>query len=230
VVPDRWEDFSPSGTVADHRLPGCDVSEADLTARANALLDPPRRDCNGSRRLGEAGFDCDLDIGDRRGSIIDFYYDLVTQRLTPSGQLYVVGYPRLFAPVDQWPGWVQVSCQGVSRGNAEMLGRVADHLNAKLREAVDRANQALGSERVHYLDRLALYQDGRHELCGTADDWINGLAATRGQGISMRIATSFHPNAAGHAGVATALADLVEQTSRPPRRWRGPAWAHCGWG
>lgn len=209
-LPDSWGEFLVGGLASS--LTGCDISEEELTARVDALLDPPRSDCTGFRRTGEAGYDCTLDIGDRRGSIIDFYYDVVTQRLSEHGQLYIVGYPRLIAPVDQWPGWIKTSCQGVLRGDSEKLGRVSEHLNMKLNEAVRRVNQALGEERVHFLDRLALFRDGKHELCGTNTDWLNGIAVDRGEGLGVRLATSFHPNADGHSGTADALVDLVSAT------------------
>lgn len=206
---------------------GCDTSEEDIEARGNALLDPTQS-CTGGRhgsRIVPAesnrnyafGYACDLMIDSargRRGSIIDFYYDLVTQRLTRRGQLYIVGYPRLFAPVDDWDAWVKVACQGVKRGDAEKLGRLAEHLNTKLREAVDRANQAFGQTRVHYVDRLASFAAGHHELCGTGADWLNGIARDRGDG-SKRKEMSFHPNAAGHADTAAGLAQLVTETLPP---------------
>lgn len=239
VKPDHWNDYLIGGVAGS--FTGCDTSEAEINARIDALLDPPRRNCSGSRRLGEAGYDCDLDLGARRGSLIDFYYDLVTQRLTDRGQLYVVGYPRLFAPTDQWPAWAAAMCSGVKRGDTERMGREGMYLNAKLNEAVDRVNQALGEKRVHFVDRLALYASGQHELCGKGADWLNGISTDRGDG-SIRIETSFHPNAAGHDGVATALVDMVDSTlpsvapNRPPKLSKsGPgehslSFTHPGWG
>ncbi len=216
-VPDSWVGYIPIPPTLLSNFTGCDTSQREMEARIDALLDPPKLGCASSRRTGNIDFECDLDIGERRGSIIDFYYDIVTQRLTADGQLYVVGYPRIFAPVDQWPGWVKVSCQGVLRGDTEKLGRIADHFNAKLIEAVGRANQALGTDRVHFVDRLSLYADGAHELCGTGVDWLNGVAFDRGDGSDRRKETSFHPNAAGHEAVATRLADLVAATFTGPQ-------------
>lgn len=229
-VPNRWSDvtgLAPSG---------CDTSESDIAARMDYLLDPSDRACSGSRRTGTDGFDCKLNLGERRGSIIDFYYDLVTQRLTDRGQLYVVGYPRIFASVDQWPGWIKTYCQGVSRGDTEKLGRNAEHFNAKLVEAVSRVNEALGAERVHFVDRLAAFGDGKHELCGTNEDWLNGVAVDRDDGLGIRYQTSFHPNLAGHQGTADILTQLVESTfpekltirpgtdAAPPRPNLPPGW------
>lgn len=213
-VPDSWVGYVPTpGTIASN-LSGCDTSRAELIARVDALLDPPTRDCSGLRSTGDAGFDCDLALDSRRGSIIDFYYDVVTQRLTGDGRLYVVGYPSLIAPVDQWPGWVKVACQGIKRGDSERLGEISEHLNNKLQEAVDRANDALGDQRVVFIDRYALYRDGLHELCGTGDDWLNGIALSRGNGYELRKQSSFHPNAAGHEATSVELVAAVK-TSFP---------------
>lgn len=208
VLPDSWTDYGELVSPAT----GCDTSEAELQGRVDALLDPPRTGCTGTRVDGRAGFDCDLNLGSRRGSIIDFYYDVVTERLTERGLLVVVGYPRLFAPVDQWAGWVKVACKGITRGDTEKLGRLAEHFNRRLRKAVERANEALGRERVLYVDRYAAFADGKHELCGTNDDWLNGISTTRGEGLTFRYQTSFHPNASGHADTATRVAELVDQT------------------
>lgn len=214
-VPDHWSTDVVTGVVGS--LSGCDDSIDDLEGRVDHLLDPTRQ-CAGSRHLGTDGYECDLDLGSRRGSIIDFYYDIVTQRLTDRGQLYIVGYPRLFAPVSQWPGWLQVTCGAVSRGDTEKMNALADHLNAKLLEAVGRVNQVFGSDRVHYLDRLAIFRDGHHELCGDGDDWLNGGSVNRDVGATLRYQGSFHPTAAGHADVGRALAELVDETfpRQPP--------------
>jgi hypothetical protein len=116
----------------------------------------------------------------------------------------------LFAPSGDWASWRKVSCYGIGRGDTDKLRRVSDHLNTKLREAVDRANQALGGERVLYVDRAASFSAGGHELCGPGDDWLNGVSVRRG-GTSLRHLSSFHPNAAGHRDTAIAVAQLVAE-------------------
>ena len=151
---------------------GCEWREEELKGRIDALLDPPRRNCAGTRVERGDLYDCDLDLGSRRGSIIDLFYDIVQQRLTEQGHLYVVGYPQLFAPPGEWPAHVQASCQEVPRRAAETLNRVAQHFDEKLREAVDRANQALG-DRVRFISLSDLYRSGGHELCGPGDDWLH---------------------------------------------------------
>ena len=214
----RWSDLVTKRvpiTLAD-----CGVTGDELSRRADRLLDPPRRNCTTSRRTDKA-YDCDLAIEDRRGSIIDFYYDIVTRHLTDRGRLYIVGYPRLFADIDQWPAWSFAACAGVSRGDTQMLGAAAEHFNNKLQEAVRRANEALGTQRVHFVDRFAFYRDGQHELCGRGEDWLNGITLDRGDGPGLRKQMSFRPNAAGHADTAARTADAIDLTF--PRDPAGPA-------
>lgn len=216
-LPDTWH--SPSSG-----LTGCDEAEGDLSSRIDRLLDPAA-ECTGRRNdravhdlnVSADGFDCNLALAGRRGSIIDFYYDIVTQRLTDRGRLYIVGYPRLFADVNEWPGWVKVGCQLVLRGDTEKLDRVAEHFNDQLRVAVDRTNRALGSDRVVFVPQLASYRDGHHELCGTGRDWLNGIASDRDTGFAIRKQTSFHPNKAGHAAAAKGLADTVATSFPRPQ-------------
>jgi len=205
-----WNDFLQIGDLRT----GCDTSEEDIRQRIDALLDPPE-ECSGSRAEGTAGYLCDLNLGHRRGSLIDAYYDIVTDRLTTGGRLYVVGYPRLVAPLDEWPGWIKIDCEEILRGDSERLGRLADYLDVKLREAVDRANEALGETRVVFVDRLGHYRENKAELCGTNEDWINGLAIDRGEGLNFRPETSFHVNAAGHAATAGKLVEQVRATFAP---------------
>ena len=215
-VPDSWLDVTLGAT-------GCDVSEDELKARIDALLDPPR-DCTGTRVEQTDSYDCDLDIGSRRGSIIDFYYDIAQDRLTERGHLYVIGYPQMFAPIDEWRWYQKAYCAAVSRGDTEKLASVALHLDYKLQEAVDRANEVLG-DRIKYLNLRRLYRAGQHELCGSNDDWLNGIVI---DGISVELEgfpsvsvdseASFHPNAGGHQHTADLLARRVLQdlNNRPP--------------
>ena len=215
-VPDSWLDVTLGAT-------GCDVSEDELKARIDALLDPPR-DCTGTRVEQTDSYDCDLDIGSRRGSIIDFYYDIAQDRLTERGHLYVIGYPQIFAPYDEWRWYQKARCAAVSRGDTEKLASVALHLDYKLQEAVDRANKVLG-DRIKYLNLRRLYRAGQHELCGSNDDWLNGIVI---DGVSVDLEgfpsvsvdseASFHPNAGGHQHTADLLARRVLQdlNNRPP--------------
>lgn len=225
-VADSWTDYItlPPALATAGSFTGCDISEADLNQRADDLLDPPNRNCATNRRTDKV-YNCDIALDGRRGTITDFYWDLVTNRLTDRGRLYVVGYPRIFADTDQWPAWSAVACAGVKRGDTQKLGRSAEHLNNKLQEAVRRANDALGEERVVFIDRFASYRDGQHELCGRGVDWLNGIALSRGDG-TIRHLTSFHPNEAGHAATAVQLVDRANTTfpRTPTATSSGPTW------
>ncbi len=208
---------------------GCDDSAEDLQARVDALLSPTKR-CTGGRLKDsplsvantgrrDATFDwgCDLlldDRGtatpadDRRGSMIDFYRMLMRENLTSRGHLYVVGYPAVFAPIGEWHSWNAFGCAGVRWGDAAKLTAVAAYFDAKLREAVATADAGRG--RATYLSRYDLFRSGRHELCGSGEDWINGLSKNRGPGVQWaRYQTSFHPNGAGHSATAEKLIDDV---------------------
>lgn len=226
-LPDSFTDAVTSVVRTDSLdVSGCDTPEEEVEARIAALLEPPRRGCEGGRQAdrrndGDPGFDCDLLIDDRgtpepgddlRGTLVDFYVHLANEHLTDRGHIVVVGYPNMFAPVGEWPGWVKIQCQGIGRGDTERLGRLAAGLDATLAQAVRQANDQLGRERIHYLPRSLLFRDGGHELCGSGQDWLNGVSIRRGDG-TPRIETSFHPNAAGHAATAQGLIRLLEPIS-----------------
>ncbi len=201
---------------------GCDTPEQEVNARIAALLDPPRRGCEGGRqadRLQDGpGYDCDLLIddwgdsdpgNDLRGTLVDFYVYLANEHLTDRGHIVVAGYPNLFAPVGEWPRWKRIQCQGIGRGDTERLGRLSANLDDTLVQAVRAANDQLGRDRIQYLPRSIIYRDGSHELCGTGEDWLNGVSIDRGDG-TVRKDTSFHPNAAGHAATAAGLITQLE--------------------
>ena len=219
LAPDKWVEATPGlvmlNPLAAVGWSGCDVSEDELKARIDALLDPPR-DCTGTRVEQTDSYDCDLDIGSRRGSIIDFYYDIAQDRLTERGHLYVIGYPQLFAPIKEWRWYEKAYCAGVGRGDTEKLASVARHFNDKLQEAVNRANEVL-DDRIKYLNLQDLYRTGKHELCGSNDDWLNGVVV-ESDGVSADFEESFHPNADGHRHTADLLARRVLQdlNNRPP--------------
>ena len=193
---------------------GC-PSEAALRARIDSLTDPPRTCPGVSRRGSTPDYGCALRIDGRRyGSIADFYREIVTERLTVRGRLYVIGYPSLIAPSSEWrlfdPCWVLYKPDTVDR-----LGRLAEHLNRQLAEAVRRANVALGAERVHYVDTYTPFREGRHEVCGRGSDLIHGITHVGLDPLSGWH-RSFHLNNAGHAEVARLLADRIGSTFPAP--------------
>ncbi len=198
---------------------GC-PSESELTARIDALLDPPKT-CVAPRRTGSGpDYDCALEIqGETHGSIIDFYVEIVNERLTDSGHLFVIGYPSLIAPSREWR--VLSTCWLLYKpSTVDRLGRVASYLNDRLREAVSRANERLASDtpRVHYVDTYTAFRSGRNEVCGNGPDRIHGITHV-GTDPMTGWYRSFHPNNAGHAKIAELLANTVQMTldvdSRP---------------
>ncbi len=201
---------------------GCHTPEEEIAARIDALVDPPRRDCvggrHGSRRSGDPAYDCNLLISDAntatptddiRGSLVDFYVYLAQRHLTDRGHLVVVGYPQMFAPVQEWPGWVKIECRGILRGDAERINRLGSLLDGAQIRAVRQANNRLGEERVQWLPRSIIYRDGGHELCGRGEDWLNGPDVDI-DGDGVRFQGSYHPNAPGHEATARQLLVLLD--------------------
>lgn len=189
---------------------GC-PSEASLQARIDGLADPPRT-CPGATRRGSApDYGCALRIvGEQYGSMADFYREIVTERLTVRGRLYVIGYPSLIAPSREWK--LFDACRVLYKPDTvDRLGRLADHLNQKLAEAVQRANDALGAERVHYVDTYTPFREGRNEVCGSGTDFIHGITHV-GLNPLTGWHRSFHLNNAGHAETARLLAEEFAST------------------
>lgn len=194
---------------------GC-PSEASLQARIDNLIDPAKT-CPGSTRRGpEPDYGCALRIdGQQYGSMPDFYRGIVTERITERGRLYVIGYPSLIAPSSEWR--LFDPCRALYKpSTVDRLGRLAEHLNRRLAEAVRRANEALDAERVHYVDTYTPFRQGRHEVCGRGSDFIHGITHV-GLDPLTGWHRSFHLNNAGHAEVARLLAAKVGATFEDPR-------------
>ena len=193
---------------------GC-PSEAALNTRIDNLVDPPRT-CPGTSRRGSApDYGCALRIGgELYGSMADFYREIVAERLTERGRLYVIGYPSLIAPSGEWR--LFDPCRVVYKpATVDRLGRLAEHLNRQLAGAVRQANEALGAERVHYVDTYTPFREGGHEVCGRGTDFIHGITHV-GTNPLTGWYRSFHLNNAGHAEVARLLAATVGPTFEAP--------------
>lgn len=149
--------------------------------------------------------------GRPRAPLADVYRSIADAHLTDDGVLLVVGYPRLFAPLEEWPEWRGRSCKLVTKESAGVLGDLAEELDRLIRAAVDEADPS--GRRIQYVSLLDLYDnDGRsHSLCGApTTEWLNGPV------ISGRPEHSFHPNEAGHAATAERVANLLDEIL-PPR-------------
>ncbi|HDH27129.1 MAG TPA: hypothetical protein ENH00_13210 [Actinobacteria bacterium] len=218
---------SAVGTLElNYQSTNCSTPLLELEMRIDHLLNPPLTGCVGGRGdthtvEGEDKYACDLIIDENdlwttdqgryvRGSITDFYRYIADNHVTDRGQLFVVGYPALFAPVDEWPAWNRGGCKGMLPADAKELNAAARFFDSTLRRAVKQADQ--GEGRIRYISLYDLYREGRHGLCGAGDDWLNGITIHRGSGNELRKEGSFHPDQAGHAAVAERIADMVETT------------------
>lgn len=214
----------------------CDASEAELNRRVDALARP--NDCGPDAwrggRTQYLNFDCELIIDHDAGvtgSISEFWAYVATQSLSEDGVMVVQGYPSLFATSSQWGLGQMLRCNGVTRGDANMLSRVASRLDQVLLDSVKAANLQLGTDRILYSSILDLYANGSHSLCGNGDDWVNGsLTVTRDEPLFIPVGGTtvttnprfrfrhlgaFHPNAAGHSAEAAHVADLLRAHGPP---------------
>ncbi len=200
-------------------VPPRPVSESELTERIDRLLDPvPCSFEDSESRISSDSeakkrYDCDLAMGNERGSIIDVYQRLVNQYLTPRGRVYVIGYPQLFAPTSEWRGEQRsLTCHGISSGYSRILANAADYFTEKLKEAVDRTNGRLGVKQVHFVDVQRLYRRGGHELCGGGEDWLNGIEVGKFRLEFNKEGDSFHPNRLAHDAIARELVATIRRT------------------
>ncbi len=146
-------------------------------------------------------------------------------RLTAKGQVYVTGYPRLIAE-DAPELRCVIPRAAMSKGSADLLGRVAVYLDDAIRGAVGAANAELSSiadplnpgsaygQRVHYISVLGPFTG--HEVCsGAPIEYLHAVSKTEGR--------SFHPTNTGHRALGRLLKDRIEQTW-PHNPAAAPAW------
>lgn len=142
----------------------------------------------------------------KKGSAADFYVHLAHTALSPGGHVVVLGYPELFAASNTWEWYESRRCWGVRRADADILNEAGRELNMVLKEQVTAADARLSSSgwRISFVDVNPLFQTRR--LCDD-DSWINGLD----EGVRrLRAEAAFHPNDAGYAAEAGAIADKVK--------------------
>lgn len=198
-IKSAWDELVGSG--GHHcNAGGKALSSAELRSRVDALVHPT----------------------DKGTASISALYQRLATHLRPGGVLVIAGYPRLFAPSEQWAKWRLNRCETVGGADADMLGEATTYLNEALSGAVDEASKKVAGVRIVYESRYDLFHaDGiSHELCSDDSAWINGITAGTSTG-TIRVAQSFHPNAAGHEATARETADLVVANlgvdSRPTR-------------
>lgn len=204
-MPDSWSDFV-NGSYHD----GCDVDDAVMQDRIDKLLEGT----SSSARIDEGHTSPeDLPFGPnhRHESLAQFYADLANKRLAPGGVLVVAGYPRIFAPGDQWPQWRHGRCGLISVADAELLGRAAEYLDRQLAGMVNVARAELTEGRqIRYTSRLRIFDNSgqSHSLCTSDTEWMNGTWAFI-QDASLRVDHDFHPNRIGHQVTAESVAATV---------------------
>lgn len=221
--------LNPIPSVGDD----CDVTEDQLKQRVDDLVNPPK-DCGTAvTRRSTSSYDCAIPIDDDAGTtggIIDFWLTVADRSLAPDGRLVVVGYPALFADSSDWGALEFWRCDGVTRGDANMLGRVSDYLDKSMSDAVDDANDRLGKDQILYVSVLDGLRD--HGLCSD-DPWINtAITLTRQvlyvdlpsgeqiQAVELRWGGGFHPTVAAHAEEARLVAR--ELRANPPGSRNSP--------
>jgi hypothetical protein len=153
-------------------------------------------------------------IGELESLLRDLYERLATEHLKPGGRLYVLGYPHLFAPPEDWPGDAKwFTCSGVKQTDAKQIRELTVQLNHATAAAADTANDTAEPRgvRVIWLPVDKLFAN--HELCGPEPRWINSWPTVdlefRGTDLLAYMSGSFHPNEKGHAAEAALLVAQV---------------------
>ena len=199
---DKWDEVVKEVPVE----PGCDpVDDKELTAGLKKRIDDLVETGSRSSRIDPDGRMA-LD-----GTLSDFYRRVLAEKVADNGVLVVVGYPRLFAPSDEWGSWRGGRCATFSNRDAERLSEVAEYLEERLARAAQSVDPS--GLRIRYVSRLRLFDgDGpnhSHALCGGNTEWLNRLTAGLNDPVS-RFERSFHPNEPGHAATAELVAETVE--------------------
>lgn len=146
-------------------------------------------------------------------------YSTLAGHLNNGGNVYVLGYPSLFAPPGEWNELERRTvCNLVKPADAKAIAGFANYLNRAIRTTVEGMGGAF-----KYVDVANLYADNHANVCGSGPDWMNGLAVDGNEvrclprdnlkeGVKTCLAQfspSFHPNDAGHAAIAHELAKKV---------------------
>ena len=194
----------------------------------NAEFDKILRDCvttairsyAGSDPIGLAvgnlvGF-CGIGVADMETKIkalepkLAQLYKKAVEHLRPGGMVYVIGYPHLFAPSEDWGLWSQATtCSWLKGVDADKIWHLVDVMNGNIIGAASDAGPS-----VQYVAVDDLFED--RELC-SKHPWINvfptldlnELRSTL-QDPFAQIYPSFHPNYDGHQAIAKELEGYVK--------------------
>lgn len=150
-------------------------------------------------------------------SLSKLYRQLLETTVADDGVLVVMGYPRLITPSADWGDWRGKQCNLVSDVDADALGQLTEYFDQQLRVRVE----ALDSQRVKYVSRLAIFDDERngrpryHSLCGRGVEWVNTPLLFLRDGTNRR-ERGFHPNDLGYLASAEAVAGSVASHFEEP--------------
>jgi len=133
-------------------------------------------------------------------------------RMSPTGQVFVLSYPLVFADPAGWP---TVSCFGFTADNAHAFNLGVVRMGEAMRNAIARAND--DPVRVRFVDWREQTSERNvwadHGLCGKESPWVHGVRAFEPGGLSASLANSFHPTVAGYAHAADLLSKAIEATT-----------------
>jgi hypothetical protein len=178
--------MSPSGR--------CTVTEEQLLQRIESLF------TNGIPRLTPKG---PSNVG-----LPSLWEELADNYLKTDGVLIVVGYPRLFTPSSEWGAWRGDRCNTVYKDDVDMLGRMTEALDLRMKAEVAKIDAGRG--KIRYVSRLELFDDSGnyHALCSRGVEWLNTVFLMLRDG-TLRKERGFHPNDLGHTATAESVAGEV---------------------
>jgi lysophospholipase L1-like esterase len=156
------------------------------------------KDAAGHPRLG-SGRGCRQIIADhfaeglpRLRHLLARAYSAIRSR-APRATVIVVGYPAIFE--DSFRSTFCASVGALTRGARADLRTGAQQLD----EAIQGVTRRYG---FRFVDPRAAFKN--HRICSAGRDWIHGITLEHGE---LKLSPStFHPNAAGQAGLAAAIA------------------------
>jgi hypothetical protein len=125
--------------------------------------------------------------------LVDVYAAVHAQ--APNARILVLDYPRLFEP-----GGSTIACLTLNQNDQVWLNSMADQLDTTISNAVAQTKTSYPGLNISVVDVRSAFVN--NELCSSSP-WITGL-------VPSYVASSFHPEAPGHAAEAglanTALA------------------------
>jgi lysophospholipase L1-like esterase len=171
----------------------------DANTQRECVIDPNNPTNRGNGEDGWQGLEDELVTA----------YAAVLEKMSPTGTLFVLSYPLMFANPASWPG---AACFGFTPDNARSFNVGVLRVGGAVARAVGRA--AGSTTRVRFVDwrEQESEQDpwSAHGLCGDEKPWVHGIRVLEPGGLTTSPANSFHPTAAGYAHVAELSSDAID--------------------